>query len=76
MYVLGRPTLLVYGVRSFVCLSHSLAARGCCGFGAIGPAIMQEISIDCCSALSSSCSTAGRAAADAGSAMLSADVGS
>ena len=54
-----------------VCLSrHSPAVRRCCWF-----VNGQEISIDCCLALSSRRAAARRPAANAGSATLLADVG-
>jgi len=66
---------LCNGIMS-VRLSVTFASRTpllrvcCCGPG------KQEISIDCCQALSSSRAAAWRAAANAGSATLSADAGS
>ena len=69
---IGRPSVCL-SVRLSV---PSLASRTrlvrvcCCAPGG------QEIPIDCCTALSSSCAAARRTAANAGSVTLSADVGS
>ena len=66
-------------VRPSVCLSHSVAAHRCGGFAAVGPARAGDtdrLLHGQRPAVSSSPAAARRAAANAGSATLSADVGS
>jgi len=64
------------GVRPSVCLSVVPSCGRCGGFTAVGPAGRRYRSIAALLALGSSCAAARRAAANAGKAAMTADVGS